>query len=64
MKSVLNPTAAAALVPDAATVMIGGFMGAGSPYRIINALVERGVRDLTVITNETARPGVGIGSPD
>jgi acetate CoA/acetoacetate CoA-transferase alpha subunit len=42
-------------------VTIGGFMGVGSPHRAINALVERGARDLTVIANDTARPEVGIG---
>ena len=36
-------------------------MGVGSPHRTIQALVERGVRGLTVIANDTARPGVGIG---
>jgi acetate CoA/acetoacetate CoA-transferase alpha subunit len=41
--------------------MIGGFMGVGSPHRIIGALVMRGARGLTVIANDTARPGVGIG---
>ena len=41
--------------------MIGGFMGVGSPHRVIAALVARGARELTVIANDTARPGVGIG---
>jgi acetate CoA/acetoacetate CoA-transferase alpha subunit len=41
--------------------MVGGFMGVGSPHRIINALVVRGVRNLTLIANDTARPGVGVG---
>ena len=41
--------------------MIGGFMGVGSPHRVIAALVERNARGLTVIANDTARPGVGIG---
>jgi acetate CoA/acetoacetate CoA-transferase alpha subunit len=50
-------------VPDGAVVMIGGFMGVGSPRRIIDALVARGARGLTVIANDTARPGVGIGKP-
>jgi len=36
-------------------------MGVGSPHRVIAALVERGARGLTVIANDTARPGVGIG---
>jgi len=52
---------AAELVPDGASVMIGGFMGAGTPERIIDALVARRARGLTVIANDTARPGVGIG---
>lgn len=61
MRTTLSPAAAAALVPDGATVMIGGFMGVGTPHRLVRALVERGARGLTVIANDTARPGVGIG---
>ena len=61
MRAAVTPAAAAELVPDGATVMIGGFMGVGSPHRIIAALVARGARGLTVIANDTARPGVGIG---
>jgi acetate CoA/acetoacetate CoA-transferase alpha subunit len=49
------------MVPDGAVVMIGGFMGVGTPHRVVRALIERGARDLTVIANDTARPGVGIG---
>ena len=48
-------------IPDGATLMIGGFIGAGTPQRLIDALVRRGRRELTVIANDTARPGVGIG---
>jgi acetate CoA/acetoacetate CoA-transferase alpha subunit len=61
MRTAIGPAAAAALVPDGASVMIGGFMGVGTPSRIIEALVARGARGLTVIANDTARPGVGIG---
>lgn len=61
MRTAITPAAAADLIPDGATIMIGGFMGVGSPHRIINALVERGARRLTIITNDTARPGTGIG---
>ena len=61
MRTSLSPAAAAELVPDGATVMIGGFMGVGSPHRTVAALVARGARGLTVIANDTARPGVGIG---
>jgi acetate CoA/acetoacetate CoA-transferase alpha subunit len=41
--------------------MVGGFMGVGSPHRVINALVTRGLRNLTLIANDTARPCVGVG---
>jgi len=61
MRIAISAADAATLVPDGASVMIGGFMGVGSPDRIINALVARTARRLTVIGNDTARPGVGIG---
>ncbi len=61
MKRALRVEEAAALVPDGATVLIGGFMGVGSPHRMIDALVARGVRGLTIVANDTAKPGVGIG---
>ena len=52
---------AAALIPDGTTLMIGGFMGVGSPERVLDELVRQGRRDLTVIANDTALPGRGIG---
>jgi acetate CoA/acetoacetate CoA-transferase alpha subunit len=61
MKGALKPEAAAAMVPQGASLMIGGFMAVGSPHRMIDALVERGVGGLTVIANDTAMPGKGIG---
>ena len=61
MRTALSPARAAELIHDGATVMIGGFMGVGSPHRTIDALVARGARDLTIIANDTARPGVAIG---
>ena len=61
MRTAVTAAAAAAMVPDGASVMIGGFMGVGSPHRVIDELVARGARGLTVIANDTARPGVGIG---
>src|SRR5512139_1143028 len=52
---------AVAMIPDGATLMIGGFMGVGSPDRVIDELVRQGKRNLTVIANDTAIPGRGIG---
>ena len=52
---------AAALIPDGASVMVGGFMGVGTPERLVDELVRQGKRNLTVIANDNALPGVGIG---
>lgn len=43
------------------TIMIGGFLGNGNPKKIIDALLEASVTDLTIICNDTAMPDVGIG---
>jgi len=60
MKTILLKDAVA-LIPDGATVMIGGFMGVGTPERLMDELVRQGRRNLTVIANDNALPGVGIG---
>jgi acetate CoA/acetoacetate CoA-transferase alpha subunit len=52
---------AVALIPDGASLMVGGFMGVGTPERLCDELVRQGKRDLTVIANDNALPGVGIG---
>src|SRR5215475_6756842 len=50
-----------AMIPDGASVMIGGFMAVGTPERIVDEIVRQNKRDLTVIANDTAVPGRGIG---
>lgn len=52
---------AVARIPDGASLMVGGFMGVGTSERIMDELVRQGRRDLTVIANDTARSGIGIG---
>ncbi|MCC5910719.1 MAG: acetate CoA-transferase subunit alpha [Clostridiaceae bacterium] len=49
------------LVKDGMVVMIGGFLAVGTPETIIDKLVEKGVKDLTIICNDTAFPDKGIG---
>jgi acetate CoA/acetoacetate CoA-transferase alpha subunit len=49
------------MIPNGASLMIGGFMGVGTPERLIDELVRQGKRNLTVIANDTAAPGRGIG---
>ncbi|MDY0960523.1 MULTISPECIES: CoA transferase subunit A [Massilia] len=50
-----------AMIPDGASLMIGGFMGVGTPERVVDELARQGKRGLTVIANDTATPGRGIG---
>jgi acetate CoA/acetoacetate CoA-transferase alpha subunit len=52
---------AVALIPNGSSLMIGGFMGVGTPERLVEELVRQGKRDLVVIANDTAVPGKGIG---
>ncbi len=52
---------AVAKIPDGASLMIGGFMGVGTPEANFDELLRQGKRNLTVVANDTALPGVGIG---
>lgn len=51
---------AVALLHDGMTVMIGGFMGCGNAHHLVQAMVESGVRDLTLIANDASMPGYGL----
>ena len=61
MGKTCNVSEGVAAIPEGSTLMIGGFMGVGSPRRLIDELVRQGKGGLTVIANDTARPGIGIG---
>jgi len=50
-----------AMIPDGATVMIGGFLAVGTPERAVDEIIAQNKRDLTVIANDTATPDRGIG---
>lgn len=52
---------AVAKVKDGMTVMVGGFLAAGSPLTILDALSKSGVKDLTLICNDTAYADVAHG---
>jgi acetate CoA/acetoacetate CoA-transferase alpha subunit len=49
------------VIEDGMTLMIGGFLGVGTPETLISALIEKGSKDLTVICNDTGFPDRGIG---
>jgi acetate CoA/acetoacetate CoA-transferase alpha subunit len=59
MQKGITCTKAVEMIPDGATLMIGGFMGSGAPHRLINELVRQGKKDLTVISNDTGLPDYG-----
>ena len=51
---------AVADVNDGATVMIGGFGTAGMPSELIDALIEQGARDLTIVNNNAGNGDIGL----
>src|ERR671934_179239 len=53
--------AAAAMIPDGATIMMGGFGLCGIPENLIAALHRRGTKDLTIISNNAGVDDFGIG---
>jgi len=57
----ISSEAVIAMIPDGASLMIGGFMGVGTPELLIDELVRQEKRNLIVIANDTASPGRGIG---
>lgn len=61
MVKIITSQEAASMVPDDVTVMFGGFLGHGNPLSIVDALLERGVKGITLIANDCAFPDVGIG---
>jgi acetate CoA/acetoacetate CoA-transferase alpha subunit len=60
MKSV-SAEEAVAMIPDGATIMVGGFMGVGTPERLLEELVRQKKSGLSLISNDAATPGKGVG---
>lgn len=61
MNKMISIEAAADLIKDGMTVMFGGFLGVGTPEKIIDALIQKNVKDITLICNDTAFPDKGTG---
>lgn len=55
---------AVAGIEDGMTIMVGGFLGTGTPEILIDALVKKGVRHLTVIGNDGGLPAAATGTVD
>ena len=61
MNKVVTIDEAIGHIKDGMTVMIGGFLGCGTPHKLVDALVESGVKDLTLICNDTGFVDIGSG---
>lgn len=56
MAKVISLEEAVALIPDGATIMVGGFMGCGNAHKIIDALSKSGKKDFTMVSNDASMP--------
>ncbi len=61
MKPILSAEKAVEDIKDGSTLMVAGFMGCGNAFSLIDALVNKGSKQLNLITSDTAYPEVGVG---
>lgn len=52
---------AVSCIKDGMTVAVGGFLGNGNPEKLVDAVIEKGIKNLTLICNDTAFPDKGVG---
>lgn len=60
-KPLITALEAAKQVKTGDVVLVGGFLDTGTPNKIVDALVELGTSDLTLVNNDTAFPDRGVG---
>ena len=61
MSKFISIEEAVSKVKDGMTIMVGGFLANGTPNKIVEALAKSGVKNLTLICNDTAYPDKGVG---
>lgn len=61
MNKVISIEEAISHIKDGMTIMYGGFLGAGTAVKMVEAIANKGVKDLTIIGNDTAYPDKAIG---
>lgn len=61
MKKIISAKEAVSFVKDNSTLMVGGFLDCGAPDKLVDALVETDVKNLTLICNDTTYPNVDKG---
>lgn len=48
-------------IKDGMSIMVGGFMAVGTPERVVDAIVEKNIKNLTIICNDAGYPDKGVG---
>lgn len=61
MKKIVSIDKALENLKDGMTLMIGGFLANGSPDKLIDKIVEKNLKNLTIIVNDTGFPDRGCG---
>ncbi|MDD2387300.1 MAG: CoA transferase subunit A [Bacteroidales bacterium] len=61
MKKLITMDVAVSKLTDGMQIMIGGFLAAGTPNSMVKALVESGIKDLTIVCNDTSFADKGLG---
>lgn len=61
MNKIVKPEDIKEIFRDGMSIMIGGFLGCGTPHKIIDLLIELNIKDLTIIANDTSFVDRGIG---
>ncbi len=61
MSKLISIEEAVSHIKDGMTIMFGGFLGAGTAVKMVEAIANKGVKDLTLIGNDTAYPNKAIG---
>ena len=61
MAKIISAAEAAAKVQGGMTVMVGGFLGCGTPQSLVDQVLADGTKDLTLVCNDTAFPDSGVG---
>lgn len=61
MSKIISKEEISSILKDGMSLMVGGFMGVGTPEEIVSIILEKGVKDLTLITDDTAFIDTGVG---
>ena len=61
MDKVKSLAEAVANICDGQSIMVAGFLSAGAPVKLVDGILEKGVKDLTLIANDTSTPDHSLG---